>query len=248
MKEKKLNEFYENLWSMAILASDVYEEDLEEGYDKVEILKSVYGDELLAMIADEEQLQYVETTIGMNGYPRCISGALIGFNDFTHFERIRDEYELNSTHLKRREGHQLWNRKSDYITKPYELIPDNFVLSCNFWYKGDEKAFTEETIEDLSVEYEDFFNKYNAPTFDNFDDINEWAKNIEQNIEDDDYATFENFMYVLNERYNIYLKILNLEGTKVVISHCSELHDYDVETIVMSYTEDVYHYAIGLEL
>lgn len=73
-------------------------------------------------------------------------------------------------------------------------------------------------------------------------------ESIESALEDDDWVEYENILMFLRNREDVYKKINALKNdTQVVITECDRLYDYDVETIVMQYTSDVWHYAIALE-
>ena len=52
--------------------------------------------DLLLAIAQENCLEYVETTIGTNGFPSHIEGAIIGFESFEQFSEIKNQYNLQS--------------------------------------------------------------------------------------------------------------------------------------------------------
>ena len=200
-------------------------------------------------IAMQEDLQYAESTIGVNGYPQSLRPCIYGFRNFAHYEEIRDAYDLKGIHLKWRDGQQLPNRSNNSVYEPYELISEDFGDSHCFWYKIDAELYFEECIEDL-WEFDDFFEKYNIKreNFKSFDEIFECMEKIEDTLDDDDWIKYENLLEILRKREEIYQKIKQLKNdTQVVVTECGRLYDYDVETIVMQYTSDVWHYAIALE-
>ena len=43
-------------------------------------------------IASENGLQVIDTTTGLNGYPRFLKKAIIGFEDFEQAEKLAEEY------------------------------------------------------------------------------------------------------------------------------------------------------------
>jgi hypothetical protein len=197
-------------------------------------------------IAMQEDLQYAESTIGNNGYPQSLRPCIYGFKDFAHYEEVRDKYDLQGIHLKWRDGQQLPNRNNNSVYEPYELISEDFGDSHCFWYKREAQNWFEMCIEDL-WEFNDFLLKYNIK-FKSFEQILNDLKNIEDRLDDDDWCIFENLVVVLKQRNEIYQKIINLKSdTQVVITEYGRLYDYDVETIVMQYRSDVWHYAIALE-
>ena len=61
-------------------------------------------------IAEIENLQVIETTSAMNGYPQSLKKALIGFQSFEEAERIASEYGLSIEIFTKRDGWQLYYR------------------------------------------------------------------------------------------------------------------------------------------
>jgi hypothetical protein len=237
MKEKKLNEFYENLWSMAIKSSDVIEEDLEENYDKIDVLKRVYGTELLGMIADEEDLQYIETTDSANGYPSHISGAIIGFDDIDHFNRIMEEYSLNTIQVHKRDGWQLWCRYNyNGICDAFELTEEDYGVNYNFWYYTDaDRAFEcfKNLIEDeMNTIYRDCRRMENIDEFDDIFNKMEELKNKQDFMRDIICA----------------IKDLPEDTNHVVITNDYDIVECCANIKCMSYSLDTHNYANGLTL
>ena len=62
------------------------------------------------VLADENDLRFIETTSGMNGYPQDLQPALIGFETFEEAEEFAQENGLQTYIFHKREGWQLWQR------------------------------------------------------------------------------------------------------------------------------------------
>lgn len=64
----------------------------------------------LEEIAYEHGLDLIETTSEMNGYPRNLKKAIIGFNTFDEAWELANRYGLSVQEFTRRDGWQLWVR------------------------------------------------------------------------------------------------------------------------------------------
>ena len=64
-------------------------------------------------IAEIENLQVVDTTSAMSGYPQSLKKALIGFDSFEEAERIAGEYGLSIETFTKRDGWQLYYRTNN---------------------------------------------------------------------------------------------------------------------------------------
>jgi len=82
--------------------------------------------ELLETIAYENSLEYIETTVGMNGYPKCIRGAIIGFETFEEAEKLAKEHGLCIRTFFKRDGWQLYQRDSNTTWGPLEIGCDDY--------------------------------------------------------------------------------------------------------------------------
>lgn len=112
-------------------------------------------EELINKIAETHNLEIVNTTGGWNGYPSQIRPMLIGFKNFQEFKKIAEQYpQLEHFSLDRKDGHQLWGRKSDYFTRGYQLddvLNDNRIA----WYKYNKLNFINHAISEC---FETLFN------------------------------------------------------------------------------------------
>ena len=124
--------------------------------------------ELLETIAYENSLEYIETTIGMNGYPKSIRGAIIGFETFEEAEKLAKEYGLVIRTFFKRDGWQLYERNSSTTYEPLEIGCDDY---------GDD--YHQYTADDC----EDFFEEQVKPMlgdFDNFEDLQKFIDNSKE--------------------------------------------------------------------
>ena len=124
--------------------------------------------ELLEIIACENGLEYIETTTGMNGYPQCIRGAIIGFQSFEEAEKLAKEHNLCIRTFFKRAGWQLYERNINTTWEPLEI-------GCSDY--GDN--YNQYTVDDL----ENFFEEQVSPMlgdFDNFEDLQTFINNSKE--------------------------------------------------------------------
>lgn len=76
-------------------------------------------------IAEIENLNYIETTTGINGYPQNLKFALTGFENFEHAQEIADKYNLRVESFMKKYGWELWSRNNNWMYEPYKLDVDN---------------------------------------------------------------------------------------------------------------------------
>lgn len=117
-----------------------------------------YG--LLRELADNNGLQFIETTSGNNGYPQDLKPALIGFNDYEEAEEFAQEHGLQTYIFHKRDGWQLWQR-SKPAYEPMTITSDD--------YGDDYNMFTHD-------ELDDYFGNEVKPRLDDFDNMEELKK------------------------------------------------------------------------
>lgn len=117
-----------------------------------------YG--LLRELADNNALQFIETTSGNNGYPQDLKPALIGFNDYEEAEEFAQEHGLQTYIFHKRDGWQLWQR-SKPAYEPMIISAEN--------YGDDYNMFTHD-------ELDDYFGNEVKPRLDDFDNMEELKK------------------------------------------------------------------------
>ena len=59
-------------------------------------------------LAEEKGLELVEVTQGMNGYPKGVYKAIVGFEDFQEAESLAEEFGLEIVELRSRDGWQFY--------------------------------------------------------------------------------------------------------------------------------------------
>lgn len=103
------------------------------------------------LIAEENNLQYIETTAGMNGYPKDIKGAIIGFETFEQAQALADQKDLEIQTFLKRDGWQLWERLQGSVYEEQvnsaEDFGDNY--SDAVCWETQEEFFAEEVAERL---------------------------------------------------------------------------------------------------
>lgn len=117
-----------------------------------------YG--LLRELADNNALQFIETTSATNGYPQDLKPALIGFNDYEEAEEFAQEHGLQTYIFHKRDGWQLWQR-SKPAYEPMTITSDD--------YGDDYNMFTHD-------ELDDYFGNEVKPRLDDFDNMEELKK------------------------------------------------------------------------
>lgn len=106
-------------------------------------------------LADNNDLQFIETTNGANGYPQELQPALIGFETFEEAEDFAQEHNLDVWLFHKRGGWQLWERKN-LAYEPMTITPDD--------YGDDYNMFTPD-------ELDDYYDNEVKPCLYNFDDF-----------------------------------------------------------------------------
>lgn len=119
------------------------------------------------LLADENDLQFIETTSGMNGYPQDLMPALIGFACYEDAEEFAQEHGLQTYIFHKRDGWQLWERKNPAY-EPFYISAENYGDNYTM-YKANE--------------LENYFENEVKPcleNFDNMDDLKEFLDDQEE--------------------------------------------------------------------
>ena len=120
----------------------------------------------LRFIAQENDLQYIETTSERNGYPSKIKGAIIGFDNFDQAQEIANENDLSIEVFTKKDGWQLWYRTGNSAYKEFEI---------------DSSFYGEDYLElEAGMDEEDFFNEEIEPFIldcNNFDELDKFIEN-----------------------------------------------------------------------
>ncbi len=118
---------------------------------KIEDYKYLTEGELdLRYIAEELNLQYIETTSQRNGYPSNIKGALIGFDNFEQAEFLSELFDLKIQSFERKDGWQLWYRTGNVhyeeIEQGSESYGDNYHEYCSNYFEDEAHFLNEEVL------------------------------------------------------------------------------------------------------
>lgn len=115
----------------------------------------------LESIAYENGLEYIETTTGMNGYPQCIRGAIIGFETFEEAEKLAKEHGLCIRTFFKRDGWQLYQRDRNTTWEPLKITASDYgddysqlsVHDAEDFFENEVKPFLEDmgSFDDLKT-------------------------------------------------------------------------------------------------
>ncbi|WP_297273926.1 hypothetical protein [uncultured Bacteroides sp.] len=107
-------------------------------------------------IAEIENLQVIETTSAMNGYPQSLKKALIGFQSFEEAERIASEYGLSIEIFTKRDGWQLYYRTNNRAYSAIEISAEDYGDAYRAFTASDYDDFYENEVQDMIGEFESF--------------------------------------------------------------------------------------------
>lgn len=180
-------------------------------FNILEIMETLKLD--LRLEAEERNLEFIETTSAMNGYPSNITGAIIGFETFEEAQELADELSLDIEAFKIRNGQQLWFRSEN---KSYEA----FTNSAEDFGENYAEVFAD-TEEDFMQD--EVFALLNDMEFTSFDDLNRFIsekKEIWEEIEKADEET---------------QSVITREGTyyDTIEKNSMRFYDGDVNTYVI---------------
>lgn len=99
----------------------------------------------LRHIADENSLEYIETTSERNGYPSNIRGAIVGFNTFKEAEELAEQEDLEIFSYHKRDGWQLWTRE-DIVYTPYQNSAEDYGDNYSELGQMEEDDFIEQEV------------------------------------------------------------------------------------------------------
>ncbi len=119
-------------------------------------------------IAQENNLQVIETTTGMNGYPQNLRNAIIGFDNFDEAKTLATKYGLRITTFFKKDGWQLWNRTGNITYRPMHITSSDY---------GDD--YTHYSCSDAILFYENEV----QPFLENFDNLDDLTKFIQEKQE-----------------------------------------------------------------
>ena len=149
-------------------------------------------------IAEIENLQVVDTTSAMSGYPQSLKKALIGFDSFEEAERIAGEYGLSIETFTKRDGWQLYYRTNNRAYSAIEVSAEEYGDDYRSFTASDYKGFYENEVQGMIGE------------FDNFEAVESFLKSQKkifeaiENLEDDEMVlTCQGEYYDTVKRYTM---------------------------------------------
>lgn len=109
-------------------------------------------------IAELENLQYIETTSQITGYPANIKPALIGFDTFDHAKDVAQMYGLSIQFFEKKDGWQLWYRTGNKAYRAFENGSDDYGDNYSEYDGGsiDEETFLENEVLDRLSDFTSF--------------------------------------------------------------------------------------------
>lgn len=107
-------------------------------------------------IAEIENLELIETTVGTNGYPQELKHAIVGFDNFDQATEIAEKYGLKIESFVRKDGWNLWFRSNNSMFAPYQNSAEDFGDNYDAFGKIDESEFFEIEIKPSIDNFEDF--------------------------------------------------------------------------------------------
>ena len=168
-------------------------------------------------IASENDLQVIDTTTGLNGYPKCLKKAIIGFDDFEQAEKLAKEYHLDIEIFTKRDGWQLWSRDNNHAYEAFERSASD--------YGENYQQF------EANMSQDDFLQQVGASSY-----IDELAD------EEDGLDRIEDYIKGLRELYD---EIAIADDDEIVIAE-SDVYVETIKKKTMQYSYDTKHYVIGL--
>lgn len=149
-------------------------------------------------IAEIENLQVIDTTSAMNGYPEDLKPALIGFDSYEDAERVAKEYGLSVEIFTKRDGWQLYYRTGNRAYSPIEVLAEDYGDDYMSFTSSDYDGFYENEVQERISEFK---------TFDDVEQFLEAKKKIYEAIEDleDDemVITYQGEYYETVKRYTM---------------------------------------------
>jgi hypothetical protein len=233
--------------------------------------------EVLENIAEQNGLDVVNTTEGANGYPIGIMPMLKGFETFEQFKTIANQYpQLNHFSLDKKDGWQLWYRKSDYFTGAFEL-DDTYDNNSNIWYKHEKKEYIYHSLlSTFEVFFSDIYQQeselgitlldkqidYNDFEFSNIQQgLQLWERNCEiveqlqnktfinkENEEEDlsAYIDFDSVQENISHFEEYFIWFDKQEENKMLVEYFNNGYIDESDIKVCSFYEDTHTYAMAL--
>jgi hypothetical protein len=164
-------------------------------------------------LAELHNLAVIETTQGINGYPKNTGFALMGFDSWSQLEQLAQEHTLEIVSLHRRDGWHFWENKGRVI-KPYENSSDDYGDNYSEVSKMDEEEFLKQEVM--------FFFEDEKESFDQIESFLKTKKEIWEEVEkmedDEVVITHEGRYYETIKKHSLYF--------------CHDTHNYRIALVV----------------
>lgn len=113
--------------------------------------------DLLEQIQMDYDLELLETTTGVNGYPQSLKYALIGFETFEEAQEIANKYpEIRITTFHKRDGWQLWERNNNTTYQSFLTSASDFGSDYNQFTSEDAVDYFENEVKPFLEDFENF--------------------------------------------------------------------------------------------
>lgn len=104
-------------------------------------------------------LRVIETTEGMNGYPKNIGKAVIGFKSFEEAEEFAKEHNSEVVELRRKAGQYFWNSYGTAYSEYHlssELYGDDYetaVDAYEWWQSASESIDVKSYADPIDLKF-----------------------------------------------------------------------------------------------
>jgi hypothetical protein len=99
----------------------------------------------LETIVQEYSLNVINITEGTNGYPKNISKAIIGFDNFEDAKHLADKYGMEVRQFHSRDGWQFWEDKG-WVSKSMITTSEDYGDNYCEISKMDEETFIADEV------------------------------------------------------------------------------------------------------
>lgn len=156
----------------------------------------------LNIIAQENNLECINTTSERSGYPRNVKDAIIGFESFNQAEALAELHNLEITIFEKKDGWDLWFRTGAGTYEPFSNGSEDY---------GDNYFEIQKMDEDTFIENEVKFFFEDENNLDSFERIEAFLKNkkeiwdeVEKMDDDEIVITFEGNYYETIKKSSMY--------------------------------------------
>ena len=114
-------------------------------------------EEKLKALAKEMGLEYIETVPTLNGYPKNILGAIVGFNSWEQAEELSKKTNLPLEIISKRDGWGYWRRNGKTANGPLQIYESDYGENTEFFDSRHKENFYQNEVEPFldGIEEED---------------------------------------------------------------------------------------------